>query len=551
MDQNQKAIITEIRSLERKLQSGNKGKIQIGSLMGIGVAAIGTAVSLWYCPETLIEAIPYAPLTQLLVGNAGLALMMGSGGYFLTNGEKEAKVALDNAFVKRIDDQFKSLKDPKAGSKIDFIFNIESSVYPEHQKKTKEQVQDAIEIRKGLKTNPFPQKKEEAILPLNMADYYTKIGLIFSNLFKMVVEKRPLVERIDLKNAEMTDEQFQHLLAFGLGCCGTKTLDLSKNRLTVLSIQTLHSQIVSKKTAFGKLKSLNLSYNNLNKLSLDKIIKIVRYLGIEELDLSGNNLNGSGNNVNEIDPDLRSFLENQATFMPSLKVLKISDIGLTDNFSKSIKSMIKQPSILTHLDITRHPHLTLRKLQSILNRAYGINQSIREFVIDQPENLNMDSLVQSKNSIYASMYMVSKQEGDKEVPRFIYLLNQFWRRKDEKLDVKDCFSPELYEQLEFISTEIMSVRKKALDIEVDYSIPVTEKEFILFKNKTLYDFYCTASQHRDTNGLDQRLFNKDIEKTPKALVASNTVYLIHSREQLEAQKIKLDDKVKLGLFRAF
>ena len=101
MDQNQKAIITEIRSLERKLQSGNKGKIQIGSLMGIGVAAIGTAVSLGYCPETLIEAIPYAPLTQLLVGNAGLALMMGSGGYFLTNGEKEAKVALDNAFVKR------------------------------------------------------------------------------------------------------------------------------------------------------------------------------------------------------------------------------------------------------------------------------------------------------------------------------------------------------------------------------------------------------------------------------------------------------------------
>lgn len=534
MDQSQKAITAEIKSLEDKFKQGDKPKIERALWLAGGVAAIGTAASVLYCPETLIEAvIPYAsPLAQLLAGNAGLALMMGGGGYFFTKGEKEAKVALSKAFVKRIDGQLESLKEPIAGSKINFTFNIDSAVYPEYQKKTKEQVQDDI-------------------VPLNMAGYYVQIGSLFTNLFKEPVEKRPVVEKIDLKNAEMTDEQFQHLLSYGIGCCGTKTLDLSKNRLTFHSIQTLHSEVVEKKTTFGKLKSLNLSHNNLNSLSLEKISNIVRYLGIEELNLSDNNLNGSGTNVNEMDKNLKSFLENQPTNMPSLKVLKISNIGLTNNSSGTIKAMIKKPSVLMHLDITDHPHLNLKKLQSILNNAFDVNQSILEFKVDQPENLTIDALVQTKNSFYATMYSLSQQKGDKETPRFLYLLNRFNKNKSEKLDVKSCFDNELYNQLESISKDIMKKRIEAFGIQEDYSIIISEKEFILYKCGELGNFYEVAYHQKDMTDLDKRLFGGDEEKVKKPKNLEDNPYLLLSREQLEAEKFKLSDKVKRGLLRAF
>ena len=58
---------------------------------------------------------------------------------------------------------------------MNFIFNLDSPLYPKYQRKTEEQVKDEINDRKQNNINPF-LKKKEGVQPLNMADHITELN---------------------------------------------------------------------------------------------------------------------------------------------------------------------------------------------------------------------------------------------------------------------------------------------------------------------------------------------------------------------------------------
>ncbi len=536
MDQSQNKILAEIETLEKEFKAGNKRKINHGLLAGLGTAIAGGALIL-AAPELLVDTVVLPTLNTMVLGNLGLTLTGMGSGYFLTNGKKEKQFQLSKAFQRRIDRHLSVLGETKNRAKINFIFNIESSLYPAYKK---------IGITETPQKMPFVKA---TILPLNMENYYLKIGGIFRGLFERSLEERPFVESISITHAEMTDEQFQHLLKFEIGCCGTTTLDLSKNRLTVLSIQALHRYIMKNKSSFLDLKSLNLSYNNLSFLTLGLIAKIVEHLGIEKLDLSGNDLNDTANNVNAINPELVKFLENQSRTMPSLKVLKLENIGLTNNFSKSLKKMLKEPSILTHLNIAKNPHLTYRKLQSLLDKGLEANQSIRELLLDHQEDLKIEDIFKRKDTIYTEMYNSTKQKGEMDMPRFVFILNRYCQKIDKKTELKNALSDQMNRRLRDIAEGIVGIRMKIFKLPEDYSIPITEKEFVTYMNNTIDNFYLHAIAKNDRKDLDERLFQK-IEAPDPTKKAHQSSYDLDREKQEIAKKATLNDIKKPSVLKA-
>jgi hypothetical protein len=505
-------------------------------LAGLGTAIAGGALIL-AAPELLVDTVVLPALNTMVLGNLGLTLTGMGSGYFLTNGKKETQLNLSNAFKDRIDGHIEKLAEAQNRTKINFIFNIESSVYPAYKK---------IGITETPKKMPFVK---DTILPLNMENYYLKIGGMFRGFFKKSVEKRPFIEQIKITNAEMTDKQFKDLMLSHLGSCGTKILDLSKNRLTTLSIQDLETAAMNDTSSFTKLRSLNLSYNNLSYLSLDSIINIVAHLRIEELDLSGNDLNDTARDVNLINPDLKSFLENQPRTMPSLKVLKIADIGLTDNFSDSLQLMFKLPSILSKFDISHNPNLGRAKLQELLDKGFESNQSIRELSLDHRDNLDIEPLILAKEKLYADMAVLAQKNYTIETPRFIILLNRYCKNKHDNADMKDALSPEMIAQLDVVSNGIVSIRMAVFNVARDYSIPITEKEFVMFKSGKLDNYYLHKIFKNNRNGLDDRLFEKTetyepIKHMPK------TLHDLKEEKHVKEKNATLNDIKKPSVLKA-
>lgn len=546
MDQSQKAIITEIKNLENKFQEGDSRKFKFSKVAGLGVAAVGGAavavVSVYYNPEILIEAIPYAPLTQMLVGDAILALIAAGSGYFFTNGKKETELLLKQNFSRRLNELLDKLKSNEPGNKVDFIFNLESPVYPAYQRKAHLEVKADIENKRLKKTWPTPFIKENSIMPLNMGDYVEKINATFLELFNKKHDERPIIETINISNAELNDNQFSDMLAFGLGCCGTKKLILSHNRLDLKSVQNLKKAIQDKQSAFHDLKVLDLSYNNLPEEALKEIQEIVKYLGIDELNISGNPFNGNASDVDLVSELLREFLADQATSMPSLKILKLADINLTDNFSKTLNFMILKPSVLSHLDITHNPNLRQKKLRRLFEKGYQLNQSLRELLVDGKENLSVEGIIRKKDELYEEMKKLPNQLGDLDAPRTIYLLNRFLYLTHIKADTKEFLADPLHKMVQHITTEILKARIKLFKITEDYSIPITEKEFIRFMNDDLNDFYISIVKGKDTSKIDERLFSNE-ERMVEIKAVTTTMYLLGKEKAENLRALKADDRI--------
>lgn len=549
MDQEQKIIINEIKKLEDKFKEGNKSKVKTGTMIGVGVAAIGAVASVLYTPETLITSIPFEPLAQLLIANAGMALLTGGGGYYFTKGKKEATVKLNNAYTDRVSNFLLKIKDAKPDFKTEFLFNLESTLYPTYQRKTELQVKLDAEVQ-AKKVELKLTENEQAILPLNMANYIKEINKTFLHIFNKTFNKRPTIETINISNAELTDNQLGEMLAFGIGCCGTKKLILSKNRLDLKSVQHLKKHIVKKKHAFHSLKILDLSDNNLPEESLEDLKDIVRYLGIEELNISGNPFNRDISNFNYISPALKKFLEFQPASMPTLKVLKLAGINLTNNFSKTLNIMISKPSILASLDITNNPNLGSEKLQKLFEKGYKINQSLQELLVDQREGLYVDDIIKKKENKYQEMRAFPEQFGDVDAPGIVYLLNRFFRKKHLNLDVKEFLDEPLLPLLEQLSEMIMKVRMQILQIPKDYSIPVTEKEFVRLMNNDLNLFYIDIVKEEDATVLDPRLFVNQ-ERILEIKDSQPTVYLKDKKKAEELKTIQASDRYVQGLKKAF
>jgi len=71
------------------------------------------------------------------------------------------------------------------------------------------------------------------------------------------------IRLIDISDAAMTSAQFNTLLAVGMGKFETKQLVLTNNELTDSAISDLSSCVKESKTAFRKLRRLDLRNNRL------------------------------------------------------------------------------------------------------------------------------------------------------------------------------------------------------------------------------------------------------------------------------------------------
>jgi hypothetical protein len=170
MDQSQEKILTEIKTLEKKFKAGNKRKINNGLLAGVGTAIAGGCIlaAPVLAPGMIVSTIVMANFTTLALSDAVFSLAVGVGGYGLTDGKKETRFQLNKAFQRRINRHLSMVAETENRNKIDFIFNIESSVYPVYQK---------------IDTTKVPSVNEDTVLPINMAGYYVKIGNIFTDFF--------------------------------------------------------------------------------------------------------------------------------------------------------------------------------------------------------------------------------------------------------------------------------------------------------------------------------------------------------------------------------
>lgn len=554
MDQDKSVIASaQLKKLEASFNEGNRQKKKNSAIAGFSTGVIMAGVCVLVAP---------APTLGIMAAS-GVGSILASGlGYRFTKGKEDAQQALNTEILEHISRLIANLTSVEKGTKIDFIFNLESSLYPKYKKIPISQI--------GLKASGENKNK---ILPLNMAKYYIKIGKTFRELFDKEPNNRPFVEQIIINNAEMTDEQFEHLLEYDLGCCGTRKLDLSKNRLTTLSIQNLRDVVVKNKS-FQNVKSLNLSHNNLSHHSLGQLIGIIEHLGIEELDLSGNDLNGTTENANSINPDLMNFLSNLSGRMSSLKVLKIADIGLTDNFTDKLKDVLKSPTILKHLDIREHPHLRLVKLQNLIDEGLELNQSIREFLVDNQADLDLEPTFKKKDELYEKMSTLENQNCPKEAPRIVFLLNRFIQKRDEKSKNKRNFktknegglsddmrtqlnrmmelglSNEVRDNLGGITRGISDIRIKTFKIKKDFSIPITEKEFVMYMSNKLENYYLHAISKRDWVDLDSRLY-KNIKPSDSSQPRAKTSYDLDIEEREVAKHTTLAGRKRPGISKAF
>ena len=535
-------LITEIKALEEQLKIGDRPKMKGALLGGITGALVGGACVL--AAPIVLPSLAIG-LTAGVSGGLSLSVLGAGGGYALTKGKKEVELRLKEKTPNLISTQTKLIENAAPGKRMNFIFNLDSPLYPKYQRKTEEQVKDEINDRKQNNANPF-LKKKEGVQPLNMADHITGLNKVFMDLFKQSADKRPIIETIEIKNAELNDSQLKELLVFGLGCAGTKNLDLSKNRLTYVATQKLKACIVNKKQSLHDLKKLDLSDNNLTEDALDDIKEIVRHLGIEELNISGNKLNGWMRDENYISPKLKDFLLYQSHYMPTLKVLKLSNIGLTDNFSRILGDMIEKPSILSHLDITHNPDLGQAKLCRLLEKGFQLNQSLNELLVDQRDNLGVDELINTKNKQYLSMREKRSQPGEINEPRVVYLINCFYQSKLLNEDPRGFLAPELHEMIDTVVEKIQTVRKRIFEIEDDYSILVTEKEFVKIMNKELNFFYMDVIRGKDKTVLNEKLFI-NAERMAVLRGLSDTVYEIQNDKLEKLRAMKREDRFKPSL----
>jgi hypothetical protein len=520
MDQDQKVIhaenpaivklTSEIKALEQKIQQGNAPRVRSALWAGAGAALVGGACILGATYGVVdLSALGELPsMATMAAGNLGLALTSAAGGFFFKQGRESAKNNLRKSFIDLLDAKLEALNRAESKQVVNFVFNIDSEFYPEYQRKTDEQVKDDIEARRQNKVVVLPKDKN-AILPLNMADYILKLNSIFIAFYQKPVQERPIIETIEIKNAELNDAQFIDLLTFGIGCCGTTTLNLSNNRLTFIAIQELKSYVQTKKQSFHHLRRLDLSNNNLTEECLPALKDIVSYLGIEELNISGNKLNGTKSDPHYNSRFLNDFLWNLGVLMPHLKVLNISNIGLNDNCSKFLNQMLVKPSLLTNLDMTNNPNLGQRKLRRLFEKGYQLNQSLCEIKVDKMETLGVAEFIERKNALFKQMHDMPTQFGDVNAPRIVYLLNRFFLRKQLQQDTTEFLEPELHEKIEELADKIAASRKEVFQLGNPYISPVTELEYTKTRQGFLTYFYQDAIRKNKKEGLDIKLFENE------------------------------------------
>lgn len=538
-------LLKEIKALEQSLKSGNTYKYIATAFGGITLAGLGVLAGAAAAPylfaETATEivakgitdvainsATEAAPallsrLSTLLAstpnqipqwgipaaaagGDLALGLIGAGAGYrWGPNGTKEKLEIIQDNFKKILDNKIKIIKEAEGKTKINFIFNEASSLYPEYQKKTEQTVLDEIEARKTKKTTQ-EVKDSYKILPQNMADYIDKLESIFIHLLDKGVAKRPIIEKIEIKNAEMNDDQLQLLLYCGFGRFKTKRLDLSNNRLTNLAIKKLLNYSDEDRQSFCNLKSLNLSNNNLTEDCLPGIQQLVARFKIEELNLSGNVLYTGLNRKNKF---LENFIEQQSATMPTLKVLKMANTNLPDKLAKTLKKMLPKYDLLTHVDISDNEsfrRINLLKFDKLVNEK----QKIRELVTDlKREKSEKRTMAEKQESILGKLHAKHAEFVEKIDSPFIKILNAYSKNKyidmNAEVNIKGI-DPELVNVLDALVMDISLIRNETLGVAENFDIVITEDEYIYCKLGSLSEFYECAIQSNDISMLDPRLF---------------------------------------------
>lgn len=559
-----KQLLKEIKDLEQKLKKGNRNKKYMAALGGIALAGLGAAAAGIYAapyllaeaateavteiatevvtrgvtevatevaistateaapalisslstllsraPELVISNVSQWGITEagLVAGDLALGVIGARAGYrWGADGTQDNQKKIQDIFLEILKQKIEFLKSAKNQIKIDFVFNEESSLYTKYQKKTEQTVLDEIKARK-IKEAAKEQKVEESyeIIPHNWADYRKELQEIFRSFSIKKIAERPIIEKIEIKNAEMNDEQLGLLLFDGLGSCGTKTLDLSNNRLTDASIAQLKNHILKEKKGFSSLKSLNLSNNNLTGACLPAIEELVAFLKIEELDLSGNALHPGDEKLMQSENNnyLGRFIKDRPTTMFTLEVLKIANTNITDKLADKLEAMLTTSDLLVYLNISGNAisELALRKIHNAVLK----NQTFRELITDYGTLKIVENRSKKQPIPSDPLNVISSQFKEKSDSPYIIKLNRYAKCKQRGANMESMNSEEI-EPFDEVVMKISLIRNETLGVPENFDIKITKDEYINYRQNDLSDFYVCAVQSNEISNLDPRLF---------------------------------------------
>lgn len=208
-------------------------------------------------------------------------------------------------------------------------------------------------------------------------------------------DNRPVIENLSLVGIKLTSTEFQNLMESGLGDYGTKSLNLSANNLD--DNAALH---LANYQQFGKLKTLDLSKNKLTAGSLQSVVQFCAQAEIESLDISDNALAPR----NEAEKQaFTNFCQNIQKQVPTLKTLKLSDIGLTSQTMLLVRPLLHNKSQLTELDISQKAKLAPKYEMLIKSPEFQSNLCLTKLSIGSSQTTGIRKQLRTKKQLFDAM----------------------------------------------------------------------------------------------------------------------------------------------------
>jgi hypothetical protein len=319
------------------------------------------------------------------------------------------------------------------------------------------------------------------VAPISLSD------TIFKNLSKAFNTPReslekPILTTINISNAEMTDEQFNDLLSVGMGKFNTVRLVLSGNELSDQSISFLEAYVKNSKLSFKTLKTLDLSDNDLTGKCLEDLTGIVKYLNIEELDLSGNQ------SLSNEPEKLSVFISNIKSHMPSLKKLNLRNTGLLPDHIEKIGLILDGVSQLESLDVSENEALGVSQVVINLVKKLKYNISLTELKTDHNAILPKLSKILNEHDAIRSEIISSEKASDSIT---VQILNKMLAEQALPTSHPKFLGPNQSKAIEMrnMVDEISVARMTKLGVSKDKKIPIAEAEFNGYMTGELTQLY--------------------------------------------------------------
>ncbi len=439
-------MLREVKQLEQSLNESGPGWLEriskiikwpFSAVLGIGGGSATSAAVMVYSEGLMLPAeIAIGTLSAPALGGAFLGSVVTI--YFASKGmdwiaqkwhESHLK-ALKEKSTEVIKKKIALLSKDNLLEPIDFEFNV------------------------TLSPNSFAAKHAQ---PLQMTEEYcNSLGEIFA-----LRKKTLFLQKIDISDAGMTDEQLKVLISTGMGHIGTQSLILRNNKLSIDAITYLHQKIVLEKEAFQDLKILDLSGNQLTGESLGLVEEIADHVGLLSLNLSNNPLAEKLPSDEVGQTKLDAFLQFKVNHLYDLQELVLRKIGLSNRHEQSLRELLLGLNNLQRLDLRENPQLGFVILNdSLIKKCLQENISLRDIKTDHDKKI----VIREYKDEMDKNFMAMGYEATSSQSRVLFLLQALLKGVNIPESIK-----RVLERSAFLQKALKSVRKKHAANDSTYS----------------------------------------------------------------------------------